>query len=89
MEERVDVQLHSFLTSPLDLIVLPASRPGLYTSERDRPVPLKSGHGGPQNWSGHLAEKKNLILAGNRKTIPLLPSPLPSLYTNYAIQAHK
>jgi hypothetical protein len=41
MEEIVDVQLHLISTSPLGGIVLPASRPGLFTSDRDRTVPTQ------------------------------------------------
>ena len=37
----MDVKLHPISTSPLDGTVLPASRPGLFTSERDRPVPTQ------------------------------------------------
>jgi hypothetical protein len=57
-----EVQLHSSLTSVLDGGKWSTSHPGWFTPRKEPQYPLNMKLGGPQSWSGHYREEKNLLL---------------------------
>jgi hypothetical protein len=71
----IEVQLHSFLTSALDVALWSSSRPGLYYVVGTVPDTLWKGGllGVPQNWSGSFREQKLHCLAGNRTPLIIQP----------------
>jgi hypothetical protein len=77
MYERVEVQIHTFLTSALDGGKWSASHPSHFALRKKVPVPLDRRLSGPWSWSGCDGKEKNLCLCWE-----LNPrDPAPSLIT--------
>jgi hypothetical protein len=58
---KVEVQLHTFLTSALDTGQWLTSRPDRFAPGKEPQYPLNWRLNGPQNQSGRFEEKKNYL----------------------------